>query len=156
MGKGSNASKIARARADAAKRKASEGKGGGGKAGMLARKGGVDQEAAIEKSKRERAEKEKRRAEREAKKKAEEAKKERERAKLIAKSEGSKITKEYPPADFIEKCLVDFYSNNCPEKMENLEKIMKKFAGKWGKLEAGLRKNYGDKAPDFCKLYKSK
>ena len=40
MGKGSNVSKAQRARADAAKRAQQEGKGGGGKAGMMARKDG--------------------------------------------------------------------------------------------------------------------
>jgi len=29
----------------------------------------------------------------------------------------------------------------------NIEKIMKKYAGKWEKLEAALEKSYGDKAP---------
>lgn len=39
MGKGSNASKTARAREDAAKRAAAEGKGGGGAAGAAERRG---------------------------------------------------------------------------------------------------------------------
>mmetsp|Transcript_5973 Transcript_5973/g.9905 ORF Transcript_5973/g.9905 Transcript_5973/m.9905 type:complete len:159 (-) Transcript_5973:83-559(-) len=154
MGKGSNASKIARARADAAKRKASEGKGGGGKAGMMARKGGADQEAQIAAAKKEREIRMKLRAEKAAKLKALEDKKARERAKRIAETEGSKATvKSYPPAEFIRSSLEKFYSQNCPEKLGNLDKIMEKFTGKWGKLEAGLRKTYKDKAPDFCKLY---
>mmetsp|Transcript_4024 Transcript_4024/g.5779 ORF Transcript_4024/g.5779 Transcript_4024/m.5779 type:complete len:159 (+) Transcript_4024:47-523(+) len=156
MGKGSNASKIARARADAAKRKASEGKGGGGKAGMIARKGGMNQEEAIAAAKKERELKMQKRAEKEAKRQAEEAKKAKERSKkLSGKSDSSKssTTKEYPPDDFIRKCLTEFYTANAPEKLTNIDAIMTKFAGKWGKLEAGLAKKFGDKAPDFCALY---
>mmetsp|Transcript_7694 Transcript_7694/g.15057 ORF Transcript_7694/g.15057 Transcript_7694/m.15057 type:complete len:136 (-) Transcript_7694:501-908(-) len=124
MGKGSNASKIARARADAAKRKASEGKGGGGKAGLMARKGALNTSEAIEKAKAERALKNKARAEREAKKQAEEAKKQKERAKALRQAEGAKKT--YPPAPFIKKCLHDFYTANAPEKLANLDKIIEK------------------------------
>mmetsp|Transcript_10011 Transcript_10011/g.15007 ORF Transcript_10011/g.15007 Transcript_10011/m.15007 type:complete len:157 (+) Transcript_10011:122-592(+) len=155
MGKGSNASKIARARADAAKRAAKEGKGGGGKAGMLARKGGLNQEEALARAKKERELKMQRRAEKEAKRKAEEAKKAKERAKALAKNEGS-ASKKYPPKEFIEKCLNDFYSQNAPDKLGNLGKIMEKYDGKWAKLEAGLKKKFPEKAPDFCKLYSGK
>ncbi|GAB5355489.1 hypothetical protein AAMO2058_000209900 [Amorphochlora amoebiformis] len=155
MGKGSNASKIARARADAAKRAQAQGKGGGGKEGMIKRKGGSNQEEAIAKAKAQRELKMQKRAEKEAKKKLEEARKAKERAKVIDKDKKAQ-SKVYPPPDFIRKCLEQFYTANCPEKLGNLDKIMEKFAGKWSKLEAGLAKSYKDKAPDFCKMYSKK
>lgn len=95
-----------------------------------------------------RAEKKKRRAEREAKRIAEEKRREAERAKARGKEEAP-----YPPFKFIKNKLEEWYKANAPEKIGNLEKILAKFDGKWGKLEAGLRKNYGDKAPDFRAMY---
>jgi len=83
-----------------------------------------------------------------------EAKKQKERAKALGLSDAAK--KAYPPAAFIKKCLQEFYTANAPEKLANLDKIMEKFSGKWPKLEAGLKKAYAEKAPDFCKLYESK
>mmetsp|Transcript_29445 Transcript_29445/g.41053 ORF Transcript_29445/g.41053 Transcript_29445/m.41053 type:complete len:105 (-) Transcript_29445:270-584(-) len=95
------------------------------------------------------------RAEKAAKLKKMEDKKRKEREKRIAETEGGKAAsaKTYPPSKFIRSSLEKFYSENCPDKLGNLDKIMEKFTGKWGKLEAGLRKAYKDKAPDFCKLY---
>eukprot|EP00466_Bigelowiella_natans_P011971 jgi/Bigna1/64588/fgenesh1_kg.79_\ len=50
---------------------------------------------------------------------------------------------------FVRRTLADFYRREAPEKIENLPKIMTKFAGKWDKLMKGLEKTYGEKAPNL-------
>ncbi len=60
------------------------------------------------------------------------------------------------PEDFIRQVVSDFYAKNNPEKLANIDKIMQKFAGKWAKLENGLRRKFGEKAPDFEALYEEK
>mmetsp|Transcript_11217 Transcript_11217/g.18324 ORF Transcript_11217/g.18324 Transcript_11217/m.18324 type:complete len:307 (+) Transcript_11217:14-934(+) len=57
------------------------------------------------------------------------------------------------PTPFVRKVLVQFYTKHNPEKLENIDKIIEKFEGKWAKLEAGLRKKFPENAPDLESLY---
>ncbi|GAB5368168.1 hypothetical protein AAMO2058_001295500 [Amorphochlora amoebiformis] len=57
------------------------------------------------------------------------------------------------PAKFVREVLSDLYAAHNPEKLSNLDLIMKKFDGKWSKLEAGLRKKFGENAPDLEALW---
>ncbi|GAB5371986.1 hypothetical protein AAMO2058_001626800 [Amorphochlora amoebiformis] len=60
--------------------------------------------------------------------------------KKKAKEKAEKLSK-------IRMALTKFYEENAPDKAGNIEKIMTKYDGKWDKLEAGLKKSYGEKAP---------
>lgn len=59
------------------------------------------------------------------------------------------------PQDKSQFCFDRFYEENAPEKMENIDKILTKYDGKWEKLEAGLKKSYGDKAPKLVDAAKA-
>eukprot|EP00470_Lotharella_oceanica_P001314 CAMPEP_0170169578 /NCGR_PEP_ID=MMETSP0040_2-20121228/2471_1 /TAXON_ID=641309 /ORGANISM="Lotharella oceanica, Strain CCMP622" /LENGTH=136 /DNA_ID=CAMNT_0010408379 /DNA_START=11 /DNA_END=421 /DNA_ORIENTATION=- len=50
---------------------------------------------------------------------------------------------------FIRRTLTDFYRMEAPDKVDNVGKIMEKFAGKWARLQKGLEKTYAEKAPDL-------
>mmetsp|Transcript_29588 Transcript_29588/g.51958 ORF Transcript_29588/g.51958 Transcript_29588/m.51958 type:complete len:136 (+) Transcript_29588:41-448(+) len=50
---------------------------------------------------------------------------------------------------FLKRELQNFYRQHAPENLDNLPKIMDKFKGKYDKLQKGLEKKYGDKAPDI-------
>jgi len=56
--------------------------------------------------------------------------------------------------EFVRKVLTEFYTKHNPEKIENIDKIIEKFRGKWTKLEEKLRKKFGEDAPNFEQLWK--
>mmetsp|Transcript_18163 Transcript_18163/g.44551 ORF Transcript_18163/g.44551 Transcript_18163/m.44551 type:complete len:167 (+) Transcript_18163:296-796(+) len=51
--------------------------------------------------------------------------------------------------------LTKFYTENAPDKLANIEKILGKYDGKWDKLEAGLQKSYGEKTPKLTEVAKA-
>lgn len=94
----------------------------------------------------------------------EERKKKREKEKTAYEMSklNKKITKPTPkpkpiladvPSGFIEAVLVKFYGKYQRTKVDKVPGIVEKFKGKYELLEKGLKKQYGDKAPNLAKMY---
>mmetsp|Transcript_2976 Transcript_2976/g.4304 ORF Transcript_2976/g.4304 Transcript_2976/m.4304 type:complete len:315 (+) Transcript_2976:119-1063(+) len=91
----------------------------------------------------------------ERKRKEQEAKMMADISTMIAKKkkEPEKKRLEGVPPDFIKAVLEQFYWKYCKDKVNRIPAIMEKYAGQYDKLEAGLKKQYKDKAPDMQALY---
>mmetsp|Transcript_6729 Transcript_6729/g.11120 ORF Transcript_6729/g.11120 Transcript_6729/m.11120 type:complete len:335 (-) Transcript_6729:61-1065(-) len=76
-------------------------------------------------------------------------------AKTVAKKkkEPEKKPLEDVPAEFIKAVLEQFYWKYAKAKVPRIPTIMEKYEGQYDKLEAGLKKQYKDKAPDMQALY---
>uniref|UniRef100_A0A7S0H3W3 ZC3H15/TMA46 family C-terminal domain-containing protein n=1 Tax=Amorphochlora amoebiformis TaxID=1561963 RepID=A0A7S0H3W3_9EUKA len=69
------------------------------------------------------------------------------------KKEPEKKPLEDVPPDFIQGVLELFYQKYARDKVNRIPAIMEKYKGQYHKLEAGLKKQYKDKAPDLQELY---
>mmetsp|Transcript_1065 Transcript_1065/g.2387 ORF Transcript_1065/g.2387 Transcript_1065/m.2387 type:complete len:325 (+) Transcript_1065:160-1134(+) len=69
------------------------------------------------------------------------------------KKEPEKKPLEDVPPEFIRALLETFYQKYARDKVPRIPKIMEKYEGQYDKLEAGLKKQYKDKAPDIQALY---